>query len=156
MDSIHRFSVNGLDGKAIDFSSFKGKKILVVNTASECGYTPQYQQLEELHEQFSDRLTVVGFPCNDFGGQEPGEAGEIAAVCQRNYSVSFPMAEKVAILGPSPAPVYRWLTRKEENGAFDSTVSWNFQKYLLDEDGRLVSMFAPSVSPLDEGLLAAI
>ena len=153
MDSIHRFSVKSLEGQTIDFSAFRGKKILVVNTASACGYTPQYQQLEALAAQFAPNLVVVGFPCNDFGGQEPGDAGEIRAFCERNFGVTFPLAAKVDILGSSPAPIYRWLTQKTENGFADSTVSWNFQKYLLDENGHLVAVFPPSVSPLDAVVL---
>ena len=153
MDSIHRFSVEGLEGQTIDFSAFRGKKILVVNTASECGLTPQYQLLEEMSTSFAQKLTVVGFPCNDFGGQEPGGSPEIAAFCQRNFGVSFPLAAKVGILGPEPSPIYRWLTSKAENGHSDSSVSWNFQKYLLDENGHLVAVFPPTMSPLDPGIL---
>lgn len=156
MDSIHRFSVEGLEGQTIDFSAFRGKKILVVNTASECGLTPQYQLLEEMSTSFAQKLIVVGFPCNDFGGQEPGSADEIAAFCERNFGVSFPLGAKVDILGPSPSPIYRWLTTKAENGFADSSVSWNFQKYLLDENGHLIAVFSPTTSPLDAGILELI
>ncbi len=154
MDSIHRFSVKGLEGQTIDFSAFRGKKILVVNTASACGLTPQYQQLEELAAHFAQKLVVVGFPCNDFGGQEPGGADEIRTFCESHFGVSFPLGAKVDILGASPSPIYGWLTQKSGNGFADSTVSWNFQKYLLDENGHLVAIFSPTVSPLDQVVLA--
>lgn len=153
MNSIHQFRVDGLEGDLIDFAAYAGKKILVVNVASECGYTPQYQQLQELYEHFGDRLVVVGFPCNDFGAQEPGSAVEIRQFCQKRYGVTFPLAAKVSIKGADCAPVYRWLTSAAENGHSDSTVSWNFQKYLLDEDGRLKAVFPSSCDPFDPSLL---
>ena len=154
MTSIHQFCVDGLEGEQIDFAAFAGKKILVVNVASECGYTPQYQQLQELYVHFGDQLAVVGFPCNDFGGQEPGEAADIRQFCTRRYGVSFPLAAKVQITGAHPHPIYHWLTRMAENGRLDSTVSWNFQKYLLDENGLLLAVFDPACDPFDPRLLA--
>lgn len=153
MDSIHEFRVEGLEGEAIDFAAFAGKKILIVNVASECGFTPQYQQLQELYTHFADRLVVIGIPCNDFGAQEPGEADTIRQFCTRRYGVTFPLAAKMQIKAPNTSPLYRWLTSAGENGHLDSTVSWNFQKYLLDETGRLLAVFPPSCDPLDPSLL---
>ena len=153
MASIHEFSVEGIGGKEIDFAQFSGKKILIVNVASECGYTPQYQQLEELYEAFADKLAIVGFPSNDFGGQEPGSNEEIHSFCTLNYGVKFPIAAKVAIIQPPVHPIYQWLTNKTYNGVMDSEVAWNFQKYLLDENGVLVNTYPSAVSPLDERIL---
>ena len=153
MNSIHQFSVEGLEGETLDFASFAGKKVLVVNVASECGYTPQYQQLQELYTHFGDRLVVVGFPCNDFGAQESGSADAIRQFCKKRFGVTFPLAAKVQIKGPNPHPVYRWLTHAAENGHSDSHVSWNFQKYLLDEQGHLLAVFPPACDPLDPALL---
>ncbi|TNE51627.1 MAG: glutathione peroxidase [Bacteroidetes bacterium] len=153
MRTIHGFDVDGLEGERIDFAAFAGKKVLIVNVASECGYTPQYQQLQELYTVFQDRLVVVGFPSNDFGGQEPGNAEDIRQFCTRRYGVTFPLAAKVQIREPHTHPVYRWLTTKAENGVADSTVSWNFQKYLLDEEGRLLAVFPTVCDPLDPSLL---
>ena len=149
MSSIHQYKIKSLTGREIDFSAFAGKKILIVNVASECGFTPQYAQLQELYEHFSDKIAVVGFPCNDFGGQEPGDAAAIHNFCSVNYGVTFPLTEKVAILGKSPHPIYKWLTSKSKNGVLDSEVSWNFQKYLLDEEGKLVKMLPSNISPFD-------
>lgn len=154
MNSIHQFCVEGLGGETIDFAAFAGKKILVVNVASECGYTPQYQQLQELFEHFSHTLVIVGFPCDDFGGQEPGTAAEIQRFCTRQYGVTFPLAAKVQIRGAQPHSVYRWLMSKAENGQMDSAVSWNFQKYLLDENGRLLAVFPPACDPFSDEILS--
>jgi glutathione peroxidase len=153
VQSIHVFKVEGIDGEVIDFADYKGKKILVVNVASECGFTPQYQQLQELYEEFKDKLVIIGFPCNDFGRQEPGSNAEIRAFCEERYNVRFPLTAKISIKGPSPHPIYQWLTNKEENGVMDSTVAWNFQKYLLDEKGRLVQYFPSSASPFDDQII---
>ncbi len=153
MTSIHQFSVAGLAGGTIDFAAFAGKKVLVVNVASECGYTPQYQQLQELYTHFSDRLVVVGIPCNDFGGQEPGEATDIQQFCNQRYGVTFPLSAKMQIKAPNAHPLYRWLTEAAENGRLDSAVSWNFQKYLLDEKGQLLAVFPPACDPFDPALL---
>lgn len=153
MHSIHAFKAERIDGEVIDFADYKGKKILVVNVASECGFTPQYQQLQELYEEFKDKLVIIGFPCNDFGGQEPGNHAQIRAFCKEKYGVRFPLTAKISIKGPQPHPIYQWLTSKAKNGVMDSTVSWNFQKYLLDEKGRLVHYFPSSVSPLDDHIL---
>lgn len=156
MDSIHRFKVEGIAGNKIDFADFKGKKILVVNVASECGYTPQYAQLQELYETHKDKLIIVGLPSNDFGGQEPGSNAEIAHFCKMRYGVSFPMTEKIHIKGPEIHPLYHWLTHKSENGVMDSEVKWNFQKYLLNETGQLIGIFPPSLNPLEDSLLSQI
>ena len=156
MDSIHRFKVEGIAGNKIDFADFKGKKILVVNVASECGYTPQYAQLQELYETYKDKLIVVGLPSNDFGGQEPGSSAEIAHFCKMRYGVSFPMTEKIHIKGAEMHPLYHWLTHKSENGVMDSEVKWNFQKYLLNETGQLIGIFPSSLNPLEDSLLSQI
>jgi glutathione peroxidase len=148
MGSIHQFKVESIDGETIDFADFAGKTMLVVNVASECGYTQQYAQLQDLHKNLGDRLAVVGFPCNDFGAQEPGSESEIRAFCTRRFGVDFPLAAKIQILGDNPHPLYRWLTQKSLNGVLDSTVSWNFQKYLLDPQGRLLAVFPPSADPV--------
>lgn len=148
--SIHQFKVPALDGGTIDFSAFKGKKILVVNTASECGFTRQYEGLEALYKKYGDKLVVVGFPANNFGGQEPGSNEEISSFCKKNYGVSFPMAAKISVKGEDVAPVYRWLCNKKENGVLDAVVSWNFNKFLLDEEGRLLQHFESRVTPLSE------
>lgn len=143
-NSIHNFKIGSLEGGEINFADFSGKKILLVNVASECGYTPQYAQLQEANELFAGHLAIVGFPCNDFGGQEPGSALEIMDFCTKRYGVTFPLTEKVKILGNDPHPVYKFLTRKSENGFQDSEVTWNFQKFLLDENGFLEAVFPPS------------
>jgi glutathione peroxidase len=155
MKSIHAFKVRSIEGGVLDFADFKGKKIMIVNTASECGYTPQYQQLQELHENFSDTLAIVGMPCNDFGGQEPEGETTIEQFCSMRYGVTFPLSAKVNILN-EPHPVYQFLTQKKENGVADSTVQWNFQKYLLNESGELVKVVPASTSPLDDEILAFI
>ena len=154
--NIYQFKVKSLDGGTIDFSSFAGKKILIVNTASECGYTPQYQELEELYKQQQGKLVIVGFPANDFGGQEPGTDSEIKAFCQKNYGVTFPMAAKVDIKGDDMIPLYRWLTKKDQNSVMDAEVKWNFNKFLIDEKGRLVAYYPSSVSPLSEELIGKL
>ena len=153
MTSIYKFRVEGISGEEIDFADFKGKKILVVNVASECGFTPQYAQLQDLYNEFRDQLVIVGFPSNDFGGQEPGTNHEIQTFCNRNFGVSFPLAAKITILGKDMHPVYRWLTQKSMNGYADSEVQWNFQKYLLDENGQLVAVFPSAVDPCSEAIL---
>ncbi len=154
--SIYDFKVTALDGSKIDFAAYKGKKILIVNTASECGYTPQYEALEKLYEAHKDKLMIVGFPANDFGKQEPGTNDEISAFCKKNYGVTFPMAAKITVKGDDMAPIYRWLTEKEHNHYADSKVKWNFQKYLINEEGALVAVFPSAVKPDSEEVLAAI
>jgi glutathione peroxidase len=152
VNTIHTFKVEGIRGEEIDFSRFAGKKIIVVNVASECGFTPQYQQLQELYDEFQDKLSIVGFPCNDFGGQEPGTNEEIQAFCQSHYGVNFPMAAKISL--KKPPPIYEWLAHKSQNGSMDTEVKWNFHKYLLDEAGQLKHSFPSAVSPLDDKILS--
>lgn len=147
--SIYDFKVESLTGGTIDFSTFKGKKILIVNTASKCGYTPQYKDLQKLYEQHKDKLVIVGFPSNDFN-QEQGSNADILEVCEKNYGVSFPMAAKIAVGGDQQAPIYKWLTQKSENGVQDSKVTWNFNKYLIDESGNLIGYFSSKVEPLSK------
>lgn len=147
--TVYDYKAMDINGNTVDFATFKGKKILVVNTASECGYTPQYEDLEKLHKEYKDKgLVIVGFPCNDFGAQEPGTEKEIAAFCQKNYGVTFLMMSKISVKGDQQHPVYQFLTRKELNGTEDSEVKWNFQKYLLDENGKLVKHYGSKTSPL--------
>lgn len=149
-NSIYDFKVQGLTGGEIDFQDFKGKKILIVNTASECGFTPQYADLEEIYKKYGNKLVVVGFPANNFGGQEPGSDAEIKTFCEKNYGVSFPMASKVSVKGDDIAPIFSYLTSKEQNGVKDTTIEWNFTKFLLDENGKLIESFESKVRPTDE------
>lgn len=150
-------TVKALDGKTdIDLSSFKGKKLLIVNVASECGYTPQYEDLQKLQTQYGTKVNVIGFPCNQFGGQEPGTPGEIAEFCRKNYGVTFPISEKVDVKGEKQHPVYSWLTKKNSNAVGDYEVKWNFCKFLLDENGRLLGYFSSAVKPMDEQLISLI
>lgn len=151
--SIHSFTVKSIDGSAIALSNFKGKKILIVNTASKCGYTPQYDGLEKVYETNKDKLVIIGFPCNQFGGQEPGTAEEIVSFCKKNYGVSFPLAEKIDVKGDQIAPIYQWLTQKQQNGVLDATISWNFNKFLLDENGKMLAYFPSKVKPDSEEIL---
>ena len=153
---IYQFKVTALDGTVIDFSAFRGKKILVVNTASECGYTPQYEGLQKLYVSHKDKLVIVGFPANDFGKQEPGSNTEISTFCKKNYGVTFPMAAKISVKGQEMAPIYHWLTEKDKNGFMDSQVKWNFQKYLINEQGHLVAWFPSKTTPDNPELLSAI
>lgn len=155
MRHFHTFKVDSISGQLIDFSEFSGKKIIAVNVASECGYTPQYQQLQELYDEFNDKLVVIGFPCNDFGGQEPGSEADIQAFCDRNYGVTFPMTAKIGIK-KSPHPIYQWLQHKAENGVLDHAVQWNFHKFLIDETGQLQAAYPSSVSPFDDRILSWI
>lgn len=146
--NFHSFTVSDIDGNSYDLSQLKGKKVLVVNTASECGLTPQYETLEELYEQFGgDDFTIIGFPANNFGAQEPGSDEEIKQFCQKNYGVSFPMMSKISVKGEDQHEVYQWLTQKAKNGVEDAEVSWNFQKFMIDENGNYVSMVPPKESP---------
>ena len=153
-NSIHKFKVEGLEGNEIDFSLFKGKKILVVNTASKCGFTPQYAGLENLYKTYKDRLVIVGFPANNFGQQEPGTNEDIKTFCTKNYGVTFPMAAKVSVKGDDIAPIYKWLTSKNENGVMDAEINWNFTKFLLDENGILLEKFDSKVNPMSDEITA--
>ena len=150
-ESIHQFTVTDIDGKSFDFKSLKGKKIMVVNTASKCGLTPQYEKLEALYQKYKNsNFVIVGFPANDFMGQEPGTNEEIATFCKKNYGVSFSMMEKISVKGSDIHPVYQFLTEKSKNGLEDNSVQWNFQKYLIDENGYLVKVVSPRTSPDDQ------
>lgn len=150
MKTIYDFKVTDINGSAFDFASLKGKKILVVNTASECGLTPQYEQLEELYKTYGgDKFTIVGFPANNFGQQEPGTNDEIKIFCSRNYGVTFPMMSKISVKGDDQHPLYKWLTHKSENGVGDYEVKWNFHKFLIDENGHLVRDVDPRTLPND-------
>ena len=156
-NSLHQFTVEALEGESFDFSTLKGKKIMVVNTASKCGLTPQYKVLQALYEEYgSDKFVIVGFPANNFMSQEPGSNEEIAAFCERNYGVTFPMMAKIDVKGKDIHPVYAFLTQKEKNGVMDSKVSWNFQKYLVNEEGVLEKVISPRTSPKDEEIIAWI
>ena len=148
--SIYDFKINSIDGKVIDFSQYKGKTLLIVNTASKCGYTPQYAELEKLHEQFGNKVTILGFPANNFGGQEPGTNSEIASFCKANYGVNFQMFEKVSVKGDDQHPLFQFL--KEKTG---QEPSWNFCKYLVKPDGS-VTFFSSKVAPLDKQIIDAL
>ena len=152
--SFHDFVVNDIEGGEFDLSSLKGKKVLVVNTASKCGLTPQYKLLQALYEKYGgDNFTIVGFPANNFLKQEPGSNSEIKEFCEKNYGVSFPMMSKISVKGKDMHPVYQWLTKKEQNGLKDSKVSWNFQKYLIDENGKLIDYASPRTKPDNEKII---
>lgn len=146
-----------IDGKPFDFSTLKGKKVMVVNTASKCGFTPQYEDLEKLYQTYKDKnFTIIGFPANNFMHQEPGSNSEIQEFCKKNYGVSFQMMEKISVKGDDMDPVYHWLTEKAKNGKDDSSVKWNFQKYLIDENGNLIDVAAPNVKPFDPQIIQFI
>ena len=155
MQSIHSLKTKSIEGKDLNMSDFAGRKMLIVNVASACGYTPQYQQLQELHEHFSDKLAVIGFPCNDFGAQESGSETEIKEFCTVRFGVTFPLSAKVGIK-ENTHPIYQFLMQKALNGVMDSEVKWNFQKYLLNEKGELMQVFPSSVSPLDEAIMDSL
>ncbi|MFZ9694481.1 MAG: glutathione peroxidase [Chitinophagaceae bacterium] len=148
--SIYDFSVEGLEGKEINFAKFKGKKILIVNTASKCGLTPQYEGLEELYKTYGSKLVIVGFPANNFMGQEPGSNEEISSFCKRNYGVTFPMAKKISVKGSDIHPLYKFLKEQAKSKKMDDPVSWNFGKFLLDEKGELIATFSPRTKPMSE------
>ena len=151
--TIHAFKVKSIEGGTIDFAKFKGKKILIVNTASKCGYTPQYEALEKVYEEYKDKLVVVGFPANNFKEQEPGSDAEIEEFCKARYGVKFPLSSKVSVKGEDTAPIYKWLTTKSENGVLDATITWNFNKFLLDENGKMIAYFPSNVKPDSEEIL---
>jgi glutathione peroxidase len=146
--SLYNIKINSITGEPIDLKSFKGKKILFVNTASECGFTGQYADLEKLHKKYEDKLVVIGVPCNQFGGQEPGTLKEIKTFCEVNYGVTFLLTEKVDVKGANQHPLYAWLTKKENNGVKNSSVKWNFQKYLIDENGNYIDYYFSITKPL--------
>lgn len=151
--NLYDFKLKSIEGKEIDFSIYKGKKVLIVNTASECGYTPQYTALEELYQKHKDKVVVLGFPANNFGGQEPGDNEAIATFCQRNFGVTFQLFQKSDVIGENQNPLYQWLTKKELNGWNTIAPSWNFCKYLIGENGDLLKVYTPSVAPMSYELI---
>lgn len=152
--SFFDFKTKTIDGKEFSLSSLKGKKVLVVNTASKCGYTPQYKDLETLYKTYGgDKFVIVGFQANNFANQEPGTNEDIKSFCQLNYGVSFPMMSKISVKGSDMDPIYQWLTRKDLNGKMDSEVKWNFQKYLIDENGNLVAEYDSNVLPTSDKIV---
>jgi glutathione peroxidase len=151
--SIHSFKVKSIEGGELDFSKYKGKKILVVNTASKCGYTPQYEALQKIAQEYKDKLVVVGFPCNQFGGQEAGTEEEIQSFCKARYGVTFPLSAKVDVKGDNIAPIYKWLCNKSENGVLDAEIKWNFNKFLIDENGKMLAYFPSKVTPDSQEIL---
>lgn len=153
---FYDFKVKTLEGADFDFSTLKGKKVIVVNTASKCGFTPQYKDLEEVYLKYQDDLVIIGFPANNFMNQEPGSASDIRNFCTQNYGVTFPMMEKISVKGKDMHPLYQWLTSKEKNGVMDSEVKWNFQKYLIDENGKLIDVIYSKEKPTSDKVLAWI
>ena len=155
--NIYKFKVTDLYGNEFDFSTLKGKKILIVNTASQCGLTPQYKDLEAIYEQYkNNNFIIVGFPANNFGSQEPGSNDEIANFCTKNYGVTFPMMSKISVKGKDMHEIYQYLTQKSKNGLQDSAVEWNFQKYLINEEGYLIKVLSPRVLPTDKEIISWI
>ncbi|EJL65219.1 glutathione peroxidase [Flavobacterium sp. CF136] len=153
-ETIYQYKVEDLSGNAFDFASLKGKKVMIVNTASKCGLTPQYKDLEAIYKQYKDKgFVIVGFPANNFASQEPGTNAEIGAFCQQNYGVTFPMMDKVSVKGDDMCEVYKFLTQKSKNGLQDSEVEWNFQKYLINEKGELVKVIKPKTLPTDPEII---
>ncbi len=148
IDSIYEIKINGLDGKPLDLKTYQGRYILFVNVASKCGYTSQYEDLQTLYEQFQDKLIVIGVPCNQFGNQEPGNSTEIESFCKLNYGVTFPITEKIEVKGKKQHQLYKWLTNKINNGRKDSSVKWNFQKYLIGKNGEFIDYYFSSTKPL--------
>jgi glutathione peroxidase len=154
---FYDFVVKDIYGEDFDLARLKGKKVLVVNTASECGFTPQFEDLEKLYREYGgDRFVIIGFPTNDFAHQDPGSNEEIAAFCKQNYGVTFPMMSKITVRGKEMHPLYRWLTKKSRNGVENSRVRWNFQKYLIDEEGRLVGHVVPRKNPYNRKIISWI
>jgi len=152
--TLYDFKATTLDGKTFDLSSLKGKKVLVVNTASKCGLTPQYATLQKLYDTYKDRnFVIIGFPANNFAQQEPGTNAEIQEFCKLNYGVTFPMMSKISVKGDDIAPIYKWLTLKSLNGVVDAEVQWNFQKFMVDEQGNLVGFVSPKEKPDSEKII---
>jgi glutathione peroxidase len=155
--SFHSLTAKTIDGNAFDFSTLKGKKVLIVNTASECGFTPQYETLEKLYQTYKAKnFVIIGFPANNFGSQEPGSNTQIKEFCKKNYGVSFQMMEKISVKGDDIHPVYQWLTKKSENGKSDYSVRWNFEKFIIDENGNLIDNFASMTSPMSDKITSWI
>lgn len=151
--SIYDFKVPGLLGNEIDLAQFKGKKIMIVNTASKCGLTPQYEGLEALYKKYDGKLVVIGFPANNFAQQEPGTKEEIAEFCKKNYGVSFPMGDKVSVKGDDIAPLFKWLVDEAAKKGINDPITWNFTKFLVDEKGQLITVFSPKTKPMSEEVL---
>ena len=156
LKTLHSFKVNDINGKQVDFAKYKGKKVLLVNVASQCGYTSQYKDLQELHEKFGDKVVVLGFPANNFGGQEPETNKEIAQFCTSKFNVTFPMFEKVSVKGDDKHPLYQWLSSKDQNGWNDQEPTWNFCKYLVNEKGELIKFFKSGVNPMSEEITSQL
>jgi len=155
--SFYDLKATDINGDEFDFSNLKGKKVLIVNTASKCGYTPQYEGLQQLFEQYGgENFIIIGFPANNFMKQEPGSNEEIKSFCTKDYGVSFPMMAKISVKGDDMHPVYQWLTKKKNNGYSNSKVKWNFQKYFIDEEGNLVAVFPPKTKPMDSQIIDLI
>lgn len=154
--SFYSYEAVTIEGDTISFSKYKGKKVLIVNTASKCGYTPQYDELEKLHKQYGDKVAVLGFPCNQFGGQEPGNNTDIKEFCRLNYGVTFQMFDKVNVKGKDKHPLYDWLSDKDKNGWNSDAPGWNFCKYLINEKGELIKFFGSKVTPLSNEMVSAI
>ena len=153
--SFYSFKVTDIDGKPMNLSSLKGKKVLIVNTASKCGYTPQYAELEELSKKYKDKLTVIAFPANNFLHQEPGSNQEIKSFCTKNYGVSFPVASKVSVKGDDIHPLFQWLI-EQDNPDFTGNIKWNFEKFLLDENGKLIRRFRSGTKPMDPEIIKSL
>tara|TARA_B100000795_G_C22803813_1_gene443535 strand:+ start:1828 stop:2346 length:519 start_codon:yes stop_codon:yes gene_type:complete len=151
--NIYNIELKALSGNTLQLEQFKGKKILIVNTASKCGFTSQYEDLQNLYKKYGEKLEIIGMPCNQFLKQEPGTANEIAAFCKKNYGVTFTMLEKADVKGKNQHPLYKWLTKEELNGVRNANVKWNFHKFLLDENGKLLADFGSSVNPLSEEIV---
>ncbi len=154
--SIYEFKLKTLEGTDVDFAQYKGKKILIINTASKCGYTPQYAELEKLHEQYGNKVVLLGFPANNFLHQEPGTNKDIAEFCTKNYGVSFQMFDKVSVRGSDQCPLYQWLSHKELNGWNDQAPTWNFCKYLIGENGELLKFYPSAIKPMSKEILEDI
>ncbi len=154
--SVHDFTMNTLDGKALSLKQFKGKKMLLVNVASNCGFTKQYKSLQALHDKYKDKLVIVGFPANNFGGQEPGSSAEIKGFCTKNFGVTFQMMEKISVVGKDAHPLYVFLSDKTANGVSSDAPKWNFCKYLIDENGKIIKFFSSGVDPLSTDITSLL
>ena len=153
--SVHEFTINTIDGESKNLSDFKGKKMLFVNTASQCGFTPQYMELQELHEKHGDELVIIGFPANNFGGQEPGSNDQIKTFCKKNYGVSFMLSEKVSVKCKNIDPIFEWLNA-QDNQSFKGDIMWNFEKYLIDESGKLIKRYRSMTKPDSDKIISLI
>ena len=156
LKTVHSFTVKTITDKELSLATFKGKKILIVNVASQCGYTPQYKNLQLLSEKYKDKLVVIGFPSNDFGAQEPGNNAEIQSFCTKNYGVTFPIMNKITVVGKDAHPLYQYLSNKELNGVTEKSPNWNFCKYLIDENGKIIEFFPSKIDPLSEEITKLI